>query len=60
MSDTLEIAVGGTIPRDDLCCQCQSPMLYRTDGENRVIESFCANSRCPAFLIEIAEERADA
>lgn len=53
--ENVRVAVNGAIDRCDTCGGCGSPMLYRVDDHERVTESFCGNSRCPAFLIEIAE-----
>lgn len=54
MSDTLEVASSGTIPRDDRCGNCGKPMMYRLDQDG-VAASFCVSAKCSAFLLEIEE-----
>lgn len=55
MSDTLEVATGGFVPRDDRCVSCGLPMLFRVDKSERVVGSFCGNVQCVAWLLEIPE-----
>jgi hypothetical protein len=51
MSDSVQVAIGGTIERQDWCHECMGPMLYRyVDG--RVVGSFCQNIVCPLWLKE--------
>ena len=54
-SDSLEVATGGSINRNEHCCECSKTMLYRVDFEGRVTESFCGNADCHLFLVEIQE-----
>ena len=53
--DTVKVATSGTINRHDCCSSCGVPMLYRVDELGTVWETFCGNSVCIAFLIEIPE-----
>ena len=54
MSD-VEVATSGTIDRDDRCQSCGEPMLYAVDDAGKVHDSFCGNSECHLFLLEIPE-----
>ena len=55
MSDRVEVATSGMVKRNDRCSHCLRPMLYRVDTEGKVRKSFCGNSECHMFLVEIAE-----
>jgi len=52
--ERLRVATSGTVLRDDTCSQCGAGMLYQVE-EEKVIGSFCGDSQCLMFLVEIGE-----
>lgn len=58
-SDDVQVAVSGTIDREDRCVVCGEPMLFRGGAESSIPTAwlpdvkFCGHLGCPAWLMEI-------
>lgn len=55
MEDYVEVATGGTIPRDEVCPSCGRLYLYRILEMDCLYSPFCGNLGCKDFGKEVPE-----
>lgn len=51
--DYVTIANMGSVPYNEHCEECVSPMFYRVNEKGEVNWKFCGTTFCPMFLKEI-------